>query len=75
MQSMKFGRKVFSFNGDGAVLKSTSVTEKAMPDEDEAAFTRRLVERYKGREGTIEVVFKRGRPDYAIITFSRRRRE
>ncbi len=71
MQSMKFGRKVFSFNGDGAVLKSTSITVKAMPDEDETAFTRRLVEQYKGREGTIEVVFKRGRPDYAIITFNR----
>jgi hypothetical protein len=69
MQHIKYGRKLFSFNERGAVLKSTSVTEKAMPDEDEATFTRRLVQQYRGQQGTIEVVFKHGRPDYAIITF------
>jgi hypothetical protein len=72
MQTVKYGRKVFSFNGDGAELTSTSVTEKALPDEDEMSFTRRLVKQYQGQEGTIEVVFKRGRPDYAIITLCRR---
>jgi hypothetical protein len=70
MESLKFGRKVFSFDEAGPVLRSTSVTEKAMPDEDEKTFTRRLVEKFKGQQGTIEIVFKRGRPDYAIITFT-----
>ena len=69
-QSMQFGRKVFSFDEGGAVLKITSVTEKALPDEDEMTFTYRLLEKYKGQKGTIEVVFKRGRPDFAIITLS-----
>ena len=51
------------------MLRSVSVTEKALADEDEIAFTRRLVEQYGGQQGTIEVVFKRGRPNYAILTF------
>ena len=70
MEHIKFGRKVFSFGQGGTVLKSTSVTEKALSGEDEIAFTCRLVEKYEGQHGTIEVVFKRGRPDYAIITFT-----
>ena len=70
MESIRFGRKVFSFDNGSAVLTSTCVTEKARSDEDEKAFTVRLMEKYKGQSGTIEVVFKRGRPDYAIITFS-----
>ena len=69
MNDVKFGRKVFSFDKGQTVLESICVTEKAVPDEDEAAFTRRLMEKYKEQRGTIEVVFKRGRPDYAIITF------
>ena len=69
MQAIKYGRKVFSFDDGGAVLESTCITEKAMQGEDESAFTQRLVQKYNGRRGTIEVVFKRGRPDYAIITF------
>lgn len=70
MESINYGRMVFSFNEDQTVLESTSVTEKALAHEDEKAFTRRLLKKYKGRCGTLEVVFKRGRPDYAIITFS-----
>jgi hypothetical protein len=52
------------------VLESTSVTERALPNEDERTFTRRLVNKYQDQRGVIEVVFKRGLPDYAIITFS-----
>lgn len=70
MNHVKFGRKIYSFDNGDVVLKSTSVTEKALPDEDERTFTRRLVEKYQGQRGVIEVVFKRGHPDYAIITFS-----
>ena len=71
MDDIKFGRRIFFFDKGDTVLKSTSVTEKALPGEDEMAFTRRLVEKYKDERGTIEVVFKRGHPDYAIISNSR----
>jgi len=70
MDHIKFGRKIYSFDNGDVVLKSTSVTEKALPNEDERTFTRRLVEKYQDQRGVIEVVFKRGHPDYAIITFS-----
>jgi hypothetical protein len=70
MASINYGRRIFSFDEGNTVLESTSVTEKALSGEDEAAFTQRLLRKYKGQSGTIEVVFKRGRPDYAIITFS-----
>jgi hypothetical protein len=70
MDHVKFGRKVYSFDNGDVVLKSTSVTEKALPNEDERTFTRRLAEKYQDQRGVIEVVFKRGHPDYAIITFS-----
>jgi hypothetical protein len=70
MNHVKFGRRIYSFDNGDMVLKSTSITEKALSDEDEAAFTHRLAQKYRGRRGIIEVVFKRGRPDYAIITFS-----
>ena len=69
MDCIKFGRRIYSFDNGDVVLKSTSVTEKALPDEDETAFTHRLVTKYGDQRGVIEVVFKRGRPDYAIITF------
>ena len=68
--ALKYGRKIFSLDKGNTVLKSISVTEKAMSGEDEMAFIYRLVEKYDGQQGTIEVVFKRGHPDYAIITFS-----
>jgi hypothetical protein len=69
MDCIKFGRRIYSFNNGDVVLKSTSVTEKALPDEDETAFTDRLVTKYGNQQGVLEIVFKRGRPDYAIITF------
>jgi uncharacterized surface anchored protein len=69
MEHVDFGRKVFSFGDGNSVLKSTVVTEKARTEEGEVAFKQRLLHKYHGREGTIEIVFKRGRPDYAIITF------
>lgn len=69
MDRVKFGRKIYSFDNGDVVLESTSVTEKALPNEDERIFTRRLVEKYQDQRDVIEVVFKRGHPDYAIITF------
>lgn len=70
MDDIRFGRKRYSFKKGNVVLRSTSVTEKALPEEDEKTFTRRLADKYKDEQGMIEVIFKRGRPDYAIITFS-----
>jgi hypothetical protein len=69
MQTIQFGRKIFSFGKGEPVLESTSITEKALSHEDECAFTRRILQKYDSEQGTIEIVFKRGRPDYAIITF------
>jgi hypothetical protein len=70
MQAIQYGRKTFSFGEGSTVLTSTCVTEKAMSGEDETAFTRRLVKKYGDQRGSIEVVFKNGRPDYAIVTLS-----
>ncbi len=70
MQRIRFGRRKFSFEDGKAVLKSTSITERALVGEDERAFTDRLLRLYGQQKGTIEMVFKSGRPDYAIITFS-----
>ena len=67
---IKFGRRKFSFSDGKVELESTSVTERALASEDEETFTNRLLQLYSNREGTIEIVFRRGQPDYAIITFS-----
>jgi hypothetical protein len=63
-----FGRKQFSFGGGVPVLESIVITEKPLKDEDEAAFTQRLVHQYSDQHGTIEMVIKNGLPDYALIT-------
>ena len=70
MKRISFGRRKFSFSFGRAVLKSTSVTERALIGENERTFTERLLQIYGDRQGTIEMVFKNDRPDYAIITFS-----
>ena len=66
---IRFGRRIFTFSNGEVELKSTSVTERALASEDEETFTNRLLQLYCQREGTIEIVFRRGKPDYAIITF------
>lgn len=62
-----FGRKQFSFGGGAPILESIVITEKPLKDEDEVAFTQRLVHQYSDQHGTIEMVIKNGSPDYAII--------
>jgi hypothetical protein len=69
LKRISFGRRNFSFSYGRAVLKSTSVTERALIGENEQTFTERLLRLYGDRQGTIEMVFKNDRPDYAIITF------
>lgn len=70
MPVVKYGRRKFSFANGQAVPTGTTITERALVGEDEQSFTERLVRLYHKQQGTIEVVFKNGRPDYAIITFS-----
>lgn len=62
-----FGRKQFSFDEGVPILEGIVITEKPLKDEDEAAFTQRLVHQYLDQHGTIEMVIKNGLPDYAII--------
>lgn len=64
-----FGRKRLAFAEGTAHLVSYSVTERAKTGEDEQAFTDRLLRKFGEGQGTIEIVFKHNRPDYAIIVF------
>jgi len=70
MQRIRFGRKRYSLVKGKPVLKSTSITVRTRPGEDEEAFTKRLLELYGQVAGTVEMVFKRGLPDYAVLTFA-----
>lgn len=70
MHRIRFGRKIYSFVKGRPVLKSTSITVRTLAGEDEEAFTNRLLKQYGQRAGTVEMVFKGGSPDYAVITFS-----
>jgi hypothetical protein len=63
-----FGRKFITFSDGDASLTKVSITEKSLTGEDEQSFTQRLLSKYEKEEGTMEIVFKNGRPDYAIIT-------
>lgn len=68
MDKIRFGRRHLTFRHGAVKLTSTSRTERAYPGEDEHAFTNRLIDTYGDREGTIEIIFKSGRPEYAIVT-------
>ena len=70
VKKVLFGRKHFSFTEGVPKLESMSITEKPLKGEDESSFTERLVHQYGGQHGTIEVVIKSGRPEYAIITLN-----
>jgi len=70
MERVEYGHKTFLFAKGIAKLTSTSITVKSLPGENEKAFTHRLMQRFGNQEGTIEIVFKKGRPNYAIITLS-----
>jgi len=68
MKVINFGRRRYSFAQGCVELTRTDITERSLNGEDEEAFTRRLMKKYGASEGTIEIVFKKGRPDYAIVT-------
>lgn len=69
MEPVTYGRKKFSFAEGKTIHTSTSITVKSMPGENEHNFTQRLMKKYGQEKGTVEIVFKGGRPDYAIINF------
>jgi hypothetical protein len=66
--TVPYGRKTMSFTGGIAKLQQISLTEKALPGEDEEQFVDRLLKRYCDKNGTFQIVFKQGKPDYAIVT-------
>jgi hypothetical protein len=68
MKVINYGRRRFTFRNGKKSITSTSITERSLRGEDEEAFTERLMKKYGNQQGTIEVVFKGGQPDYAIIT-------
>jgi hypothetical protein len=70
METVNYGRKTFSIIKGMAVHKSTEITEKPLPHEDEKAFTQRLLHKYGHLQGTVEIVFRNGRPNYALLKFS-----
>ena len=70
MKVIQYGRRKFAFDNGKTVITSTSVTERSLYGEDEEAFVCRLLEKYGNSRGAIEIVFKAGRPDYAIITIA-----
>lgn len=68
MGDIDYGRKKYKFSNGTAELTRTSFTVRSLRSEDEQAFAERLMKLYGAQEGTIEMVFKNGQPDYAIIT-------
>jgi hypothetical protein len=70
MEAIRYGRRKLTFAEGTCLHTSTSVTERSLNGEDEEAFIARLMGMYGNRKGTIEVVIKGGKPDYAIITLS-----
>ena len=70
METIRYGRRKLTFAKGTCLLTSTSVTERSLVGEDEEAFITRLMKMYSNRKGTIEIVIKDGKPDYAIITFN-----
>lgn len=68
METIRFGRRRLALHQGKVRHTSTSVTERANYGEDEKAFIKRLSTKYCDHDGSIEIVFKAGRPQYAIIT-------
>jgi len=70
METIKFGRRKFTVVDGKTKLLSTSITVRAFKGEDEQAFFERLKEMCGNAQGFMEIIFKAGCPDYAIITYS-----
>ena len=70
MKLVNHGRRKLAFDNGEKIITSTSVTERSLIGEDETAFLCRLMEKYGHHQGTIEIVFKNGKPDYATVTMT-----
>ncbi|MDT8306460.1 MAG: hypothetical protein RRC07_11030 [Anaerolineae bacterium] len=70
MQTIVYGRRRLAFCKGNAVHTGTTLTVRAVAGEDEVAFTRRLLAECAESEGTIEIVFRAGVPEYAIVTIT-----
>ncbi len=68
MQTIHYGRRRLAFAHGRAVPTSTTHTIRAHEGEDEAAFVQRLLDEWDADQGTIEIVFKGGFPEYAVVT-------
>jgi hypothetical protein len=66
--TVSYGRKLLRFIDGKAHLEQVTFTEKSLPGEDETQFVDRLSKRFRDMNGTFQIVFKNGKPDYAIIT-------
>jgi hypothetical protein len=67
MGTVKYGRKTYSFIKGTTLHTCTAICEKPLPHEDEVTFTSRLMKKYEDRKGTVELVFKKGQLDYAVV--------
>ncbi len=65
-----FSHIILSFANRKVALKKVKLIEKPFPEENEATFTQRLLDKYHGQSGTLEIVFRNGRPEYAIVTLN-----
>jgi hypothetical protein len=68
MQTIDYGRRRLAFANGRVVLTSTTHTIRALPGEDETSFVERLLADSDAVQGTIEIVFKGGYPEYAVVT-------
>jgi hypothetical protein len=66
--TVSYGRKLLRLKDGKAQLEQITFTEKSFPGEDETQFVDRLSQRFSDMNGTFQIVFKNGKPDYAIIT-------
>lgn len=73
----QFGRQRVQVLPSGeAVVQATSETFQAKPGEDQKAFLRRLAREHGvGPGDVVEVVFKAGRPQYAVVEWGKRKEE
>jgi hypothetical protein len=66
--TVSYGRKLLRIIDGKAQLEQITFTEKSFPGEDETQFVDRLSQRFCDMNGTFQIIFKNGKPDYAIIT-------
>ena len=68
MSAIQCGRLRLVFSRGVVTCTSLVETTKTESDEAETTFFQRLVAHFQDEENAIELVFKGGRPNYAIIT-------